>query len=158
PNDNKILVGGGFNSYNGNTRNYVVRLSPAGTVDASFGFATGLDSTVNALIVQPDGKVLLGGQFGSYNNGGGKKLTRSRVLRLNSDGKLDLSFDPNVSFNGSVNALVLQTDGQILVGGSFSSINGGSRSGLVRLSSNGTMDVSFNNGNAGTSVNALALQ
>ena len=57
---------------------------------------------------------------------------RNRIARLNVDGSLDASFNPNS--NGFVNALALQTDGKLMVGGEFSTIAGLPRSKIARLS------------------------
>src|SRR5207245_2680595 len=56
-----------------------------------------------------------------------------RIARLNADGTLDMSFDPGAGANGRVYALAVQSDGRIVLGGIFTSINGIARSGLARL-------------------------
>ncbi|MGZ4971831.1 MAG: delta-60 repeat domain-containing protein, partial [Limisphaerales bacterium] len=66
----------------------------------------------------------------------------NHLARLNADGSLDLSFNPNVS--GTVYSLALQTDGQVIVGGNFYSVSGQSRNYLARVKPNGTLDLTFN--------------
>ena len=58
--DNKILVGGGFTTFNGNTRNKLVRLDSLGIEDSGFyvNLGTGFDSDIYTLRVQSDGKIL----------------------------------------------------------------------------------------------------
>ena len=96
-------------------------------------------SNVNAVAVQPDGKILIGGYFTSVNGS-----AQSLVARLNADGSLDLSFNSPVMSNsnfGGVNALALQPDGKILVGGHF--LIGTEVKNTVRLNSNGSLDGTF---------------
>ena len=118
--DGKILVGGDFTTLGGGgtgttTRNRIGRLNPDGTLDTSFD--PGANSTVLALAVQADGKILVGGFFTTLGGGGTGTTTRNNIGRLNPDGTLDTSFDPGA--NGNVNALAVQADGKILVGGQF---------------------------------------
>lgn len=115
-----------------------------------------LDGPVNAIAVQADGKILLGG---SFTKAGPAATPRRKLLRLNADGSLDAGFaDPNVQ--GDVNALAVQPDGRILVAGLFSSVGaaGLARSGLARLLVDGTPDPSFADPAIAGGVRALALQ
>ena len=60
-----------------------------GDIDPAFNAGgSGADSAVYALAVQPDGKIVIGGDFTSYNGGGAK-----RVIRLNADGTRDTNFN-----------------------------------------------------------------
>lgn len=89
--DGKILIGGFFTMYNSTPRSRIARLNADGSLDMSFdpGNALGLNTFVNSIVLQPDGKILIGGEFFTYNG----KL-RYRIARLNADGSLDTSFDP----------------------------------------------------------------
>jgi uncharacterized delta-60 repeat protein len=140
--DGKILVGGTFTQVNGIARNYLVRLNSNGTEDTAFctNLGTGFNSDVTAIAVQSDGKILVGGFFTTLNG-----TTRNYLVRLESNGTVDTSFYTNLGtgFNGTVQTITVQTDGKILVGGAFSSLNGTARNGLVRLESNGTVDTAF---------------
>jgi len=118
-NDDKILCCGSFTSYNGTTRNRIVRLNSDGTLDSSFNIGTGFNSLVLSITIQSDGKILCGGPFTSYNG-----TTRNRIVRLNSDGTLDSSFNIGTGFNAQVFSIAIQSDGKILCGGSFTSYNG----------------------------------
>src|SRR5438045_6720999 len=63
--DGKVLVGGHFTTVNGESRTNLARLNPEGTLD--IGFQTGLSGTndgVYTVVVQNDGKLLVGGAFG----------------------------------------------------------------------------------------------
>ena len=156
--DGKILVGGQFSDGGSAVaRNYIARLNPDGTFDAAFN--PNADNTVLTIAVQSDGKILVGGTFNMFAPNGGASVTRNRIARLNVDGSIDSTFDP--SANGSVNALVIQADGKILIGGSFTTIspNGGAsqtRNRFARLNADGTVDA-FDPG-ASNVVLAIALQ
>src|SRR5207247_5918696 len=115
---------------------------------------------VEAIEVQADGKILVGGFFTALAPNGGPSITRNRIARLNADGTVDTTFDPNA--NNLVIALAVQADGKILIGGSFTALapNGGMslpRIGLARLNSNGTVDPAFI-GLPDTDVYTIALQ
>ncbi len=113
-------------------------------------FGPGASSTVYALALQPDGKVLVGGLFSRL---GGQ--SRTGIGRINADGTLDASFHPVNS--GGVYALSVQPDGKILAGGAFSRLGGQSRSRLGRLNGDGTVDADFKP-SANNYVYSLALQ
>ncbi|MGA2864908.1 MAG: delta-60 repeat domain-containing protein [Verrucomicrobiota bacterium] len=146
--DGKILVGGGFTTLGGQTRNCIGRLNADGTLDS--GFNPGAGSTVTSLAVQADGEILVGGSFGTL---GGQ--TRNCIGRLNADGTLDSAFNPGAGV--SVFSLAVQADGEILVGGAFSTLSGQPRNKIGRLNADGTLDSAFNPGASGY-VNALAVQ
>jgi uncharacterized delta-60 repeat protein len=161
--DGKVLVGGGFTSYNGNaaTPDRMMRITANGALDASFNpGGAGADNFVQALALQADGKVVIGGNFTSYN---GAALAPDRVLRLNADGSLDNVFNTSgLGANSIVNELATQPDGKVLVAGAFTSYNGSASASdyLLRLNVDGTLDTGFNSGGTGTSgqVSALAVQ
>lgn len=155
--DNKIIVGGSFTTYNGTSRPYTARLDTDGSLDTSFApTGTGFNSTANAVALQADGKVVVGGAFTSYNS-----TARPYIARLNADGSLDTSFAPVGSgLSAAVNAVALQSDGKVLVGGTFVTYNGASRPYIARLNTDGSLDGTFTptgTGLGGT-VYSLALQ
>lgn len=151
--DGKVLIGGAFLFYNGVARNRIARLNSDGTLDASFNPGQGADNHVYVVALQPDGKILIGGVFDSYDG-----VSRTHIARLNSDGSLDPTFF-NSSPNDHVRAIVVQPDGKILVGGDFNFYNGVSRNRVVRLNSDGSVDFSFDPPFGSTSVcTTLALQ
>jgi uncharacterized delta-60 repeat protein len=147
--DGKILICGGFTSYSGfSGRNRLIRLNSDGTVDTAFcanaSDGTKFAAAVNAISVQSDGKILVGGAFTSY----GGTLGRDYFIRLNSDGTLDTAFCVNAAdgskFNTSIDSIAIQSDGKILVGGLFTNYAGTTgRNRLIRLNSDGTLDTAF---------------
>ncbi|MDB5271216.1 MAG: Delta-60 repeat protein/Por secretion system C-terminal sorting [Hymenobacter sp.] len=135
----KLLVGGNFAPTTTTTVRTVARLESTGALDASFAntpFVTPNTATgFNSLTVQPDGKVLVGGQFSSV---GG--TARVSLARLNADGTHDTGFVPPFT-SGTVNSLLLQPNGRLLVGGS---VRGSSvPNNLARLLPTGQLDASF---------------
>ena len=156
--DAKVLIGGVFTTINGVTRNRVARLNADGTLDTAFqnGFS-GADGIVRSIATQPDGKVLIGGNFTSVNG-----LTRNAIARLNGDGTVDVGFQNGLSGanNQSVTSIAAQSDGKVLVGGGFTAINGVARNRIARLNADGTLDTSFQNGLAGANdyVGSVTVQ
>lgn len=148
----KTLVAGEFTLFNGTARNRIVRLNHDGSVDTSFAPGTGANGIIYALVVQSDGKILIGGDFTTYNGS-----TRTRLARLNTDGSLDFGFDPGAGFDNTVFALTLDQSQRILVGGAFTQAQGVTRRGITRLTTAGARDTSFNPG-IGTDDTVYAIQ
>ncbi|MDO7877481.1 T9SS type A sorting domain-containing protein [Hymenobacter sp. ASUV-10] len=158
----QTLVGGSFDQYNGvAVPRSLVRLNADGSRDLTFnGSNSGFDGLVWSLVLEPDGQVLVGGNFQMYNG----QDVPDHLVRFNADGSRDLTFNSGGSgfSGGEVRALALEPDGQVLVGGGFTTYNGGNCSdGLVRLNTDGSRDAGFNGG-SGTGfdqvVYALALE
>src|SRR5437667_1519513 len=69
-------------------------------------FDPNANGVIRVAVVQPDGKILIGGDFTTLAPNGGAAVTRNRIARLNPDGTLNTAFNPNA--NGSVYAIPLQ--------------------------------------------------
>ena len=148
--DDKILVGGNLDHYNRLPVANLLRLNSDGTPDASFnvgslGFTAATTTTPNSgtpevILVQPDGKIVVGGNFARVNG-----TVASNLVRLNADGTRDITF-LSTGTNAPVRTLVRQPDGKLLVGGFFTQLNGQASGGLVRLNADGTRDASFATG------------
>jgi uncharacterized delta-60 repeat protein len=122
--DGKIICGGAFTSFNGVARNRIARLNADGSLDASFNPGTGFNIGsfsygVKSMAIQPDGKIICGGDFTSFNG-----VIRNRIARLNTNGTLDTFFNPGTGFDNPIYSLSIQSDGKIICGGEFSSFNG----------------------------------
>ncbi len=150
--DGCIVIGGDFTNFNGTGRTNLARLNSDGSLDATFdpGSAVGPSLYVDALAVQPDGKVLVGGNFAG--------AAGTNLIRLNTNGTVDPGF--SAATDSTVNSLMLQTNGSILIGGFFTQVNGAGRTGIARLGTNGALDINFNPSLVGgsSSIYALALQ
>lgn len=145
--DGKVLVGGYFRQAGGVARNGLARLNADGSLDPSFDPGAGpqlsfpVNGTgpgVNTVVLQPDGKALVGGYFDYFSD----RLLNG-MLRLNADGSTDAGWGieavPTFLETG-VTALALQRDGKVVVGGGFLSVEGFSYPGLVRLNGDGPAD------------------
>lgn len=156
--DGKLLIGGNFTTYSGATRNHVARLHPDGTLDTTFDPGLGANDHVGAIAVQPDGKIVIAGNFTQVAG-----QPRNGIARLNADGTLDTTFNPGTGAGGDapndVLALLIQPDGRIVLAGAFTTFNGQPRSCLARLLSDGSLDPDFSAA-AGTDqyIYGLALQ
>ena len=155
--DGKIIVGGGFTTYNGVSRPRLARLNTDGTLDITFvQTGTGFDSTVNSVAIQEDSKIIVGGAFVTYNG-----VSRPYVARLNTDGTLDTTFvQTGTGLSGTVTSIAIQGDGKIIVGGYFETYNGVSRPYLARLNTDGTLDTTFVQTGTGfdSTVKSIAIQ
>ena len=152
--DGKILVGGNFTTFNGVSKNYLVRLNSDGSIDNTFDIGAGANNNIRSIILQPNGKIVVGGDFTTFNNN-----PQNRLVRLNTNGSVDNAFNIGSGANNYINTTVLQSDGKILVGGFFDIFNGISESRLVRLNSDGSIDNTFDTGTGATyEVNSIAIQ
>jgi uncharacterized delta-60 repeat protein len=137
--DGKILVGGDFTTYNGVAQNRITRLNSDGTRDTGFDSGTGFSNPVRKIVLQPDGKILVGGVFSTYNG-----VTVNRIVRLNTDGTRDTGFSTEgTGFGNIIHAIALQSDGKLLVGGEFTTYNGIFLNRIQRLNADGTRDTGF---------------
>ncbi len=119
------------------------------------GFDPNANGLIRVVVVQSDGKILIGGDFTTLSPNGGPSVTRNHSARLNPDGTLDTGFDSNA--DNSIYAIALQTDGKILVGGTFGNIGGQTRNRIARLDAATGLADSFDpNGNG--FVDTIAVQ
>ncbi len=155
----QILVAGSISGLSPNgaltttTRYNLARLNADGTVDPTF--APQPNEQVLAIALQPNGQIVIGGNFTSIQaNGAAMPTTRNCIARLNSDGSLDTTFDPNAhgTYISQVNAVCVQPNGQILVGGTFVTLDPNDPKGvntptaipyLARLNADGSVDTTF---------------
>lgn len=129
-------------------------LAQASLIDSSFNIGSGANGTVYSIVVQNDGKILVGGEFTQIAG-----QNRANLARLDSDGQLDPTFPEGT--DGAVYQLLKQPDGKFLVGGAFANIQGVARQRIGRLLTNGVVDSSFDattNIPAESAVSSLATQ
>jgi uncharacterized delta-60 repeat protein len=139
--DGRVLIGGDFVGVNEVPRLSIARLLADGSPDQSFDSTWGTDDDVSALAIQSDGKILIAGCFTRL-----KTQPRLGLARLNSDGSVDLRFNPHIGLkphHGASMNLLLQPDGKILISGAFTNVNGEPRPGLARLNDDGSLDTTF---------------
>lgn len=146
--DGKVIIGSQFYSRK------IARLNANGSLDSSFNPSAGPDDGVTSVALQPDGKLLIGGYFGAVDG-----TNRNGIARLNANGSLDNTFDPGGGSNGGVTALALQSNGKVVIGGDFTTVNGMNRNHTARLNTDGSLDSSFDPGTgANGSIVSVALQ
>jgi uncharacterized delta-60 repeat protein len=152
--DGKIIVGGTFTSYKGATENHIIRLNADGSKDTSFNTGTGFDNTIYAITSQSDGKLLVGGTFTAYQG-----TTENRIIRLNTDGSKDTSFNTGTGFNNAVNVITTQSDGKIIVGGFYTNYQGTTENRIIRLNADGSKDTTFNTGTGfNNAISAITIK
>src|SRR5204863_6303879 len=132
------FIGGSFVTINGIFRSGVAALEANGTVSPSFNTGGGINGSVFALALQVDGKLLVGGDFTTFDG-----LSHPYLVRLNPDGTADATFNPGAGPDGPVRAITVQADGRILIGGAFTNVDGVSRGRIARLTSTGALDATF---------------
>lgn len=150
--DQKIIVGGNFSLYNSIPANKIVRLLPDGLPDASFNVGSGANAIIDAILIQPDGKILVGGRFTSFDG-----HLHPGLVRLNSNGSIDSSFNTGAGFDKNVCVMALQSDQKIIVGGSFLTYNGIPQKRILRLNPNGELDTTFGSGAGFSKGDVLAI-
>jgi len=143
--DGKILVGG--NVIGGQRDIAIHRLNADGSMDKTFRAVLGPDETpghnyVRAIVVQANGKILIGGKFGTING-----QPRANIGRLHRDGSLDMAFNPDA--DNSVGAVVVQSNGKILVSGAYTHLGGQVCNFIGRLDADGGLDLTFDSVSVG---------
>lgn len=136
--DGKLVLVGAFDAYNEISLPGVARINSDGGPDNTFLPGAGANGTVNAVVIQPGGGIVIGGAFSSFDT-----TNRSGIARLLVTGKLDTTFDPGMGFVGTVRDLTVLPSGQYLASGAFTAYNGVAKNGLVRLNADGSLDTGF---------------
>ncbi len=135
-----LYVGGDFTSYNGIQKNRIVRINANGVFDQSFAIGTGFDNSVQFIALAEDGSgnLYVGGAFTVYNG-----FTVNGLVRLKPDGSIDPTFVIGTGFDSTVYFIVPLANGDLYVGGAFTTYKGVTVNRIVRLHSNGAIDPSF---------------
>ncbi|MDQ5929569.1 MAG: hypothetical protein QG594_1348, partial [Bacteroidota bacterium] len=129
--DGKIIVGGSFESNQQGKQSVLKRLNTDGSIDNSFinYFASSIPMYTKGLVIQPDNKIILFTTFNRYVN----EYAKNDFQRLESNGKIDNTFDSGEAFNANINAIKFQKDGSLLVTGNFTKYKNTWSNGSVRL-------------------------
>ena len=136
---NRVYVAGNFGSYSGVSVQYFTAISSSTGGLIGGNFSTNLfNLPCQDVKVQSDSKILVGGTFTIFSSS-----SQNRLVRLNTNGTKDNTFNIGTGFNNSVQIITIDTNNKILVGGTFSQFNGQTKSGLVRLNQDGTLDPTF---------------
>lgn len=171
--DGDLYAAGDFTSYAGVPSARIARINSNGTKDSEFDVvpgAGGVDGVLNAVVIddtrvvaaghfvslqnqgfngqvesilrQPDGKFIVAGSFTQFYS-----TPRKLIARLNADGTLDTTFNPDTALAGTrISAMAVDADtSDIYIGGDISYFDGGgiSHSNIIRLNSDGSIDEEF---------------
>ncbi len=151
--DDKLIVGGLFNSYNGTSIKNLARINANGSLDSSFNVGSGANNEVTEIFIQKDGKIIISGFFSRYNNN-----IFTGFARLNTNGSIDTTFKIGIGTNVGPECFGQQSNQKILIGGSFLRYKGLNIGKLFRVDLNGNLDTNFNAGIiAGTVTEMIVL-
>jgi hypothetical protein len=147
--DGKVIIVGSFTTAGGAAHVNIARFAD-NTVDATFNPST--NAGIQCVAVQPDGKILIGGSFTSVNGSAVSPTTGlNYIARLNANGTTDTTFNTGLGgTNDVVQCIALQSDGFIVIGGDFTSVNQSAISAstglnyIARLEPTGITDGKFN--------------
>jgi uncharacterized delta-60 repeat protein len=150
--DGSYYIAGAFTDYNGHLMSGIFRVTQYGVYDNSFTTLSGFSgvslvtSGPENITIQDDGKIICCGGFDTYSG-----ITSDNIARLNTDGTLDTEFTTNIGSGPNLQtaSAVVQSNGKIVVVGTFTSFNGNSCGRICRLNSDGSFDSTFNSGGVG---------
>jgi uncharacterized delta-60 repeat protein len=148
--DGKVIIGGSFTNVNGFYRNRMARLNSDGSVDESFECNPGPNSNIERILLQPDGKLLVGGHFTQWS-----LRNRRFVVRLQPDGRSDYLYDTSWNTVQPI-GMALQRDGKLIIGG-YPDFEPGNSAHILRINSDGTRDFTFHT-EMDDSIKALVLE
>jgi|JI10StandDraft_1071094.scaffolds.fasta_scaffold33388_5 uncharacterized delta-60 repeat protein len=152
--DNKVLIGGSWDSRDAWLVKKLVRLNENGSIDFTFNTGDGFNGEVLCMSLQSDGKILVGGDFTAFDG-----AACNRICRLNANGTFDPSFVAIPGCDAAVRDIQLVPGNRLVIGGDFTSVGGAARNKLARLNLDGSNDGTFNIGGSGIvgQVRCLAL-
>lgn len=159
--DGKLVIGGEFANVDGVPASRIARLNTVGHLDTLFNIGSGADAAVNALGRAFVGtgtnriaRIVVGGAFTVINS-----VPMSRIALLGDDGRIDPNFDPGVGPDAPVTAVGVQRDNRIVIGGTFTHVQGAARTGIARLNLNGSLDSTFSaSASVEGSIYSIAIQ
>jgi uncharacterized delta-60 repeat protein len=142
-----VMIGGAFDRIESLFVPGFARLTPDGSLDPKFANVTKTDEFATSLVVGPDDKTTAAIQSSDPS----VTANLARLLRLNTNGTLDVTFNPpqivgDSSSAATVTAMVLDPAGRLVIAGSFSSVGGTPHHGLARFNPDGTLDTNFDAG------------
>ena len=151
-----VLVGKATYSGDGQTRGFGLQLTSTGALDNSF--AIGQSPVPNVALFDAEvingggphsdgpGPFFLCGKFTKVSDLQGFNIPRGYIAKFNANGTLDTTWAPTATTDGPINALDVEDNGKILIGGAFTAYNTTPRNGVARLNANGSLDTSFDPG------------
>lgn len=139
-NDGRIIIGGNFQGIvNNNNIVSVARLNPDGSLDTSFNLNLPPSTSIRAMELQSDGKIIVAGQNDAM-------MTQYRIFRrFLPNGTIDANFIGDEDYY--IYDIKAQSDGKIMISGTFSDYFGVTRYNVARLNNDGSLDASFDSYN-----------
>jgi uncharacterized delta-60 repeat protein len=153
--EGRLLVGGGFQINDPVQWDHLGRFLPDGSPDTTFDTGSGPSDLVFCVAPLPNGRILVGGRFSSFNG-----HPRKALACLYGNGEIDGTYDALIDayFSPLMNVILPLTNGDVLIGGRLNSVQGRFRMGLARLNADGTLRDDFNPGRGpGGLVNGMGL-
>ncbi|MGB0579742.1 MAG: LamG-like jellyroll fold domain-containing protein, partial [Limisphaerales bacterium] len=152
--NSNLLVGGSFANYMGFSTPNLAMIQPDASLAPDFFHGFGAAARVNDMAIQSDNKIVVVGAFDAFH-----EVFSYRIARITAEGHPDRSFRPGGGADVEIHAVDLQSDGRIVIGGSFNSYDATNRARIARLLSNGKLDTSFDPGTGfnGTILDVVAL-
>lgn len=152
--NNYAYIGGSFGSFDGEPAHKIVKLLPNGGLDPNFQNGSTCNSWVDKILPSGDGNFYLVGNFTEYDG-----FEANKVAKINSQGSLIHAYDVGSGPDYFIEDAVVQTDGKIILVGSFTTFNGQPAPHIVRLMQDGSVDPEFMAGSGSTyTIHACALQ
>jgi uncharacterized delta-60 repeat protein len=138
--DGKVIIVGAFTEVSGVPRGGVARLLEDGSVDLTYATGAGAVGPIYSGVQQADGKMVLSGNMSSFD-----AINCSHLIRLNTDGTLDTSYQVDLQ-TYFASGITLDQQGRILMVGGFTFVNGAPCGRIVRLNPDGSTDQTFDSG------------
>ena len=126
--DGKIIVTGNFLMFNDAPVKRIVRLNQDGSLDTTFNPGYGANDEVESMAIQPDGKIILTGNFTMFDS-----IPANRIVRLNEDGGIDTTFITGSGSNGIIRDVAIHEHEKIIIAGDFTAYNGTGRNRIARI-------------------------
>ncbi|MCW5899371.1 MAG: hypothetical protein KIT10_08875 [Flavobacteriales bacterium] len=153
--DGRLVIGGTFRAFNDTLVQRLAMLGPNGGLQHIGSWGSGASNTVNKVVVDAQGRILLGGYFQSIHG-----VPANCIARLLPSGGVDPGFLSGSGTSQVVYDIMVDDKGRILIGGLFGLYNGTYTPRIARLMPDGTLDPSFDPGTgvpAGGTIQSLGL-
>lgn len=153
--NSRYIVGGYFYYYNNTTSYNIIALNYDGSIDTGFNIGTGFDGHVETILIDSDGKYVVGGYFSLYNG-----VSVGSIVKLNTNGTINNTYNGGIrsifinpitqqSINtiGTVNTIIENHEGDYIIGGRFNTFNNTTTSSSIcKCDKTGTVDPIFSDG------------
>lgn len=150
-NNGEIFYSSNHSRYGDHFSQRLSKLAADGNIMTDFNADIGGKASITAAKQLNDGSILLGGRYTSIDN-----IPANFIAKISPDGTLDTEFMDNIGNgpNRPINSIETDNNGNILLGGGFSSFNDIPASLIVRLSSDGIIDQGFSSAVASSTQGA----